>query len=148
MTAPTPRQFDAAVAQTLARLRQRLEDLPELYLRAYGAGHERVVRDSVGKITKGSVATPTEQIVGDPLDPLRPGAQAAVRRACERAPRHLADAENALGAIEREIFRALDRLDPHEGFAQLRYPITVTQAELEEAKAAQQRRHERGEGVA
>lgn len=146
MTAPTPRQFDLAVALALVHIRQRLADLPELYARAYGASHERVVRDSAGKISRGSVSDPTTEIVGDPRDRQRPGRQRAIRATLEAAEGHLADAENAIAAIEASILRAMDRLDPHEGFELPRYPITVSRAELEESQAAQARRLERGEG--
>ena len=148
MSAPTPRQFEAELARSLARISQRMADLPALYRWAYGASSDRVVRDSAGKITKGGVADPTGQIVGDPLDPQRPGAQRRIRKTLEDAGGHLAAAENAITAIEREIGLAMDRLDPREGFEQLRYPITVSRADLEDSHAAQARRLERGEGIA
>lgn len=146
MTAPTPRQFELAIAQTLARLRRHMAELPEIYERAYGASHDRVVRASTGKITKGR-SDPTEQIVGDPLDAQRPGAQAAIRRALERAPKKLAELENDLVSIEREISRAMDRLDPAQGFEPLRFPVSATNADLDEARAAQERRVARGEAM-
>lgn len=147
MTAPTPRQFEIDVARTLARLKRHLAELPLLYEQAYGASHDRVVRASAGKITKGR-SDPTEQIVGDPLDPLRPGAQAAIRRALERAPKKLAELENEVLSIEREISRTLDRLDPAPGFEPLRFPVSASNADLDESRAAQARRRARGEDIA
>lgn len=145
MTAPTPRQFNMALDQSLTRIRQRLAELPELYEVAYQASGWKVVRDSAGKISRGSVSDPTAEIVGDPRDPQRPGRQRAIRAALEAAEGHLADAENSLGAIESSIMKAMDRLDPRETWEPTRYPITVTHEELSVSYAAQVRRKGRGE---
>lgn len=145
MTAPTPRQFDQAVALSLSRIRGRLAELPELYAVAYEASGWKVVRDSAGKISRGSVSDPTAEIVGDPRDPQRPGRQRAIRAALEGAEGQLANAENSLGEIERRILKAMDGLDPRETWEPTRFPITVTHQEMEVFYAAQVRRKARGE---
>jgi len=148
VTAARPEKFNRELAASLAKMKRLMSDLPTLYAWAYNASSERVVRESVGKIHSGAVSTPTEQIVGDPLDRRRPGAQARIRAALESAPGQLANAENALVELERRIMAAMDGLDPHERPEPMRYPISVSQAELDDAKAAQKRRIDRGEGVA
>lgn len=100
---------------------------------------DRAVRGSAGKITHG-MSDPTAEVVGDPLDKKRPGAQAALRKVLERTPKRLAEAENILASAEGDIRRAMDRLDPAETFEPLRYPITTTEAERRESKEAQDRR--------
>lgn len=140
MTAPTPRAFDRSAKAAIARVRRELADLDDLYATAYDAGHTTAVRGSAGKIAVGGVNDPTGVIVGDPLDPRRPGAQAGLRRSCERASRKLAEIENMAASIRPELQRSLDRLDPRETFEPTRYPVSVTNAELEESRSAQRRR--------
>lgn len=126
---------------------RRLADLKLLYCgeqgdnadSAYSMSLEKAVRGSAGKISHG-MSDPTLEVVGDPLDKKRPGAQAALRKVLERAPKRLAEAENILSAVEADIRRAMDRLDPAETFEPIRYPITITQDELRESKDAQERR--------
>jgi hypothetical protein len=100
---------------------------------------ERSVRESAGKISHG-MSDPTVEVVGDPLDPKRPGAQAALRKKLENAPKRLVEAENILSSIEKDIRHAMDKLDPPERFEPTRYPITTTEAERRESKEAQDRR--------
>lgn len=145
MTALTPKQLDATLAYTLSRLKRGMAELPDLYRWAYGASHERVVRETAGRSP--GPADPTGSTVGDPLA-ARLAGRAAVRRTLERVPKKLAEIENTLTAIEREIARAMDRLDPREGFEPLRYPISVKDEELEESREAQARRRERREHIA
>ncbi len=145
MTAPTPRQFQMEIAESHARIKASLAGLPHVYERAYLAAGWQVGRESVGKISRGGISKPLEGIVGDPLDPRRPGHQAAIRKQLERANKQLAVAENVISDIAKDIERAMDRLDPPETFNQLRYPISVTHDELDERHAAQQRRLGRGE---
>lgn len=146
MTAQRPDQFARSVQRTRIHLDSQLRQLVELYRIAHDASLERVVRESAGKVMSGSASDPTAAITGDPLDKLRPGIQAAIRRTLERAAKQLAELENSVHAIEREIAKSLDRLDPKDGFDPLRYPISVSNADLDELQAAQQRRKERGEG--
>jgi len=145
VTAPTPRQFQLAIARTHANIKSKLAELPDLYERAYGAAGWQVGRESVGKISRGGISKPLEGIVGDPLDARRPGAQAGIRRALERAEKQLAEAENSVAAISRDIEKAMDRLDPKETFQALRYPISVTNEELGDLREAKARRLGRGE---
>ena len=140
MTALRPDQFEKLVNQTRNGLVRRLDELLIAYKVAHDAALERVVRENAGKVTSGGPADPTATITGDPLDAVRPGAQAAIRRVLESAPKDLASAENTIGGISRKIERAMDRLDPREGFEALRYPISVSNADLEESRAAQERR--------
>ncbi len=145
MTPPTPRAFARTCESAADALLQRLADLKLLYCGdqddggAYHMSLERAVRGSAGKITHG-MSDPTVEIVGDPLDPKRPGAQAALRKQLERAPKRLAEVENVLSGIEKDIRKAMARLDPPETFEPLRYPITTTQEERLESKQAQDRR--------
>lgn len=145
MTAQRPDQFARTAERTRLHIDEQLRLLVELYRIAHDASLERVVRENAGKVMSGSAADPTAMITGDPLDRLRPGAQAAIRKTLERAPKKLAEAENAVAAVEREIARALDRLDPRDGFDPLRYPISVSNADLELLHEAQRRRIERGD---
>jgi hypothetical protein len=145
MTAPTPRQFQLKIAQTHARIKHQLSELPDIYERAYNASAWQVGRESVGKIARGGISKPLEGIVGDPLDKRRPGRQAAIRRKLEEAEKHLADAESAIATIEREINKAMNRLDPPETFEALRNPISIMKDELEDLLEAQVRRRQRGE---
>lgn len=151
MTLLKPPTFDKVCDSTASDIKRRLDDLKVLYRGdqddggAYEMSLERTVRGSAGKISHG-VSDPTLEIVGDPLDKQRPGAQAALRRILERAPKRLAEAENILASVEADIRRAMDRLDPAETFEPLRYPITITQDEFAESKAAQDRRREEGHG--
>lgn len=147
MTALTPARFNRQVAETRARILKELADLPELYERAYWASHTQTGRGQGGKISRGGHSAPTEQIVGDPLDPKRPGIQASIRRTLERAPKTLANVESEVIGIERQISKGMDRLDPPPGFQALRFPVSASQADLEESRAAQQRRRERGEDI-
>lgn len=145
MTAPTPRQFDIILAQAHARITDEMKQLPELYSLAHGASVWKVSREQGGKISRGGVSKPTEAIVGDPRDPRRPGAQAGIRKALERAEKHLADAENAVVAARVDIEKAMDRLSPRETFVHERTPFSVNKAELEVLGEARLRRRERGE---
>ena len=148
MTVPTPKAFTQTCDETGERLLQRLADLRLLYCGdqddggAYDMSLDKPRRGSAGKISHG-ISDPTAEVVGDPLDRLRPGAQAALRKALERAPKRMAEAENILSAIEGEIRKAMDRLDPSMGFEPTRYPITTTIAERQESKEAQDRRRAR-----
>lgn len=147
MTPPTPRTFARTCDATAENMLRRLADLKLLYCgeqgdnadSAYSMSLEKAVRGSAGKISHG-MSDPTLEVVGDPLDKKRPGAQAALRKVLERAPKRLAEAENILSAVEADIRRAMDRLDPAETFEPIRYPITITQDELRESKDAQERR--------
>lgn len=149
MTVPTPRVFDQKCDVAGENILRRLADLKVLYGGdqddggAYHMGLARSVRESAGKISHG-MSDPTVEVVGDPLDPKRPGAQAALRKVLERAPKRLVEAENILSSIEEDIRHAMDRLDPAETFEPLRYPITTTEAERRESKEAQERRKARG----
>jgi hypothetical protein len=73
--------------------------------------------------------------------------QAAIRRVLEQAPRRVIEAENSLKALEKQLVGVMDRLDPREGFEQLRYPRTASESELVDAREAQRRREQRGEHV-
>lgn len=152
MTVPTPRAFERTCDAAAESLAHRLNDLKLLYCGdqddggAYHMSLERTVRGSAGKIRHG-MSDPTTEIVGDPLDKQRPGAQAALRRALERAPKRIQEAENILSSLEGEIRKAMDRLDPAETFEPLRYPITVTQAELADSQSAQDRRRAGSDGA-
>lgn len=151
MTPPTPRAFTRTCELTAESVLRRLQDLKLLYCGdqddggAYQMSLERTMRGSAGKISHGT-SDPTLEIVGDPLDPRRPGAQAALRKVLERAPKRLAEAENILSSIEADIRRAMDRLDPAETFEPLRYPITTTEEERQESREAQNRRRAREVG--
>ena len=123
----------------------KMRDLPNVYARAYLAAGWQVGRENIGKISRGGVSKPLEGIVGDPLDPRRPGRQAAIRKKLENAEKQLEIAINVVDDIAKDIGKAMDRLDPPETFDQLRYPISVTQDELGERHEAQQRRLGRGE---
>jgi hypothetical protein len=140
MTALRPDQFDKLLAQHRHGIERKLADLGKAYRDAYGASLERVVRENAGKVMSGGASDPTATITGDPLDPQRPGIQAAIRRTLEAAPKSLTDAENTIASVEAKIAKAMDRLDPREGFEAMRYPISVSHADLEESRAAQERR--------
>ncbi len=146
MTAMTPARFNRVLSESFANLKRLYEELPEVYERAYLASHSQSVRAEGGKVMTGR-SDPTEQIVGDPLDPKRPGAQAAIRRQLEVAPRKLAQAENSVSSIERTVQTAMDRLDPRAGFEALRFPRTASDVDLEESASAKERRKERGEDI-
>ena len=151
MTVPTPKAFDRVCDDAADQLLRRLADLKRLYRGededgadgAYKMSLERVVRGSAGKISHG-MSNPTLEIVGDPLDRQRPGLQTALRKKLEGAPKRIQELDNILASLEGEIRKAMDRLDPPETFELTRYPITVTQAEVQESKEAQQRRRSRG----
>lgn len=147
MTALTPARFKRQVVETRERILAELADLPELYERAYYASHTQAGRGQGGKISRGGHSDPTLQVLGDPLDKKRSGAQAAIRRTLERAPRTLAEMESQAIAIERSISKAMDRLDPPPGFDALRFPVSASPADLEESREAQRRRRERGEDI-
>ena len=147
MTALTPARFKRQVAETRERILAELADLPELYERAYYASHSQAGRGQGGKISRGGHSDPTLQVLGDPLDKNRSGAQAKIRRTLERAPKTLATIESDVIAIERLISKAMDKLDPPPGFEALRFPVSASQADLEESRAAQKRRRERGEDI-
>lgn len=147
MTVETPAQFQASSRQTLARITRALVRLQGSYLMAHNAALEKIVGDSAGKISTGERADPTATIVGDPRAQRLVG-QAALRRTLENAPQKLAELENAANAIERSILKAMDRLDPRETFEPIRYPITVSQEQIAESLAAQERREGRGEASA
>jgi len=139
MTAPSPREFENEVRVTLAVVQRELKAAVRAYRDAWDAGHTTAVRGSDGRVAHG-VSDPTAGVVGDPLDRRRPGAQAGIRAACERAAHRLATIDNAATSIRPDIARAMDRLDPPETFEPVIYPRTVTRAELEESRAIQQRR--------
>jgi hypothetical protein len=146
VTAPKPEDFERLLDQVLGQAARWRTDLAKEYRWAYGASHERVVREGVGRSSGPS--DPTASVVGDP----RPGAnriagQAAIRRVLEQAPRRVIEAENALKALEKQLVGVMDRLDPREGFEQLRYPRTASESDLTDAKEAQRRRETRGEHV-
>lgn len=149
MTLQTPRAFERTCDATAETLLSRLADLRVLYCGdqddggAYHMSLERAVRGSAGKISHG-MSDPTVEVVGDPLDPKRPGNQAALRKVLEGVPKRLVEAENILSAIEGSIRRAMDKLDPPETFEPLRYPITTTEDERRSSKEAQDRRRIRG----
>lgn len=143
----TPARFDRVLAECMANIKRMLEELPEVYERAYLASHSQARRAEGGKIMSGGPSNPTEQIVGDPLDAKRPGSQASIRRQLELAPRKLVNAENSISAIEKSVSKAMDRLDPRAGFEALRFPRTASQADLDESAAAQERRKERKEDL-
>ena len=143
MTALTPKQFDVQLAATFARMRIRMEALHTLYQGAYSASLSQRVIESAGRSS--SVSDPTGNVGFDHPAISRPHAQAAIRRTLERAPTQLAKAENVLNAIETEITKAMNRLDPPATFEPLRYPISTSQADLALSHEAQQRRKARGE---
>jgi hypothetical protein len=146
VTAPTPRQFEREIAETHARIKKTLAELPGLYSWAYGASGWQIGRESVGKISRGGISKPLESIVGDPLDRKHPGAQAGIRRTLERAKTQLADAENSITAIRRDIEKAMNKLDPREVFEPLRYPFSIKEEELKVLHEAKARREGRGNG--
>lgn len=147
MTAMTPARFNRVVSESFANMKRLYEELPAMYEQAYLASHSQAVRAEGGKVMTGRPSNPTEQVVGDPLDAKRPGAQAAIRRQLEGAPKKLAMAENSVSAVEKTIAAAMDRLDPRAGFEALRYPRTASDADLEESAAAKERRKERKEDI-
>jgi hypothetical protein len=147
MTAMTPARFERVCAESFANIKALYAELPELYERAYLASHSQAVRAEGGKVMTGRPSNPTEQVVGDPLDPKRPGAQASIRRTLELAPRKLANAENSVSSIEKAVSTAMDRLDPRETPVALRFPRTASDADLEESAEAKKRRKDRHEDI-
>jgi hypothetical protein len=146
VTAPKPDDFEKLLDQVLGSVNGYRDRIAKEYRWAYGASHERIVREGVGRSSGPS--DPTGSVVGDPRPgPDRMGGQAAIRRVLEQAPRRLVEAENSLKALERQLFGVMDRLDPREGFEQLRYPRTASELDLDSAKEAQRRREQRGEHV-
>lgn len=141
-----PDQFDQVVEQTRRVIDGRLASLRKEYREAYEASHRGIVREGAGHVASGP-SDPTAQITGDPLDKLRPGLQASIRRTLESAPKRLAEADSLVASIEPRIASAMDRLDPRERPEPLRYPRTASATDLAESKAAQQRRILRGENT-
>jgi hypothetical protein len=162
MTAPSPAQFSALLDDVLsdanvARWRARL--LRE-YTWLHGASHEAIVRERE-KTTGGATSDPTASIVigsvGSVDDVVPSDAkhspQAILRRALEEAPKDVVEIENAMKALERKLTRwhgKLDGrgiLDPAPDFARAHHR-SVGPDELALLREAQQRREERGEGIA
>lgn len=147
MTVQKPEAFDRTVSQSFARITQLYAEMHTLYRSAYDASLRPRVGESAGKVTASEVSDPTGEVGFDHPAIRRPTPHAAIRRALEACGRHMADAENAMKAAEREILSAMDRLDPREGFEPLRYPVSVSQADLEASREAQARRRRAGEVV-
>lgn len=147
MSLPKPDGFNRDIARSYARITRLYADLPLHYASAYEAALQPRVGEKAGKVTSSEVADPTGSVGFDHPKADRVSAHARIRRSMERIPRHLADAENALKAAESELLAAMDRLDPKESFQPLRFPVTASNADLEESKAAQARRRAEGEVV-
>jgi hypothetical protein len=143
VTLVTPRVFEQLMSDTMLRIAVELADLVVTYQTAYEASWDRVVHETTDKVS-GGVSDPVAAIVGDPLDPRRPGLQAGVRRTLERAPKKLVEIESVASAIRREIEGAMAKLEPPETF-EIQLPKSVSPEELDAARAAQARRRERGE---
>lgn len=159
MTVPKPEQFNRSVATSYARIRQRLEDLPQLYKDAYLAGETPRVLEGAGKVARGGVSDEVAVVVGElihtpevrdasnrVLKRAQPiGMHAGIRNVLERIPKRLQECENILATIEQDIWRAMDRLNPPEG-DDIVLPNELDPGDLDEAHAAQLERHRRGEG--
>lgn len=145
MSVQKPDAFKRSLAQSYARITRLYADLPLQYASAYEASLRPRVGESAGKVTASEVSDPTGEVGFDHPAIRRPTSHAGIRRALEGCGRHMADAENSMKAAEREILKAMDRLDPREGFEPLRYPVSVSQADLEASREAQARRKERGD---
>lgn len=124
----------------LAHVRRELKDVTRLYRTAYESGYTQARRGTGESRLAFGESNPTLSVLGDPLDKRRPGAAAGARRTCERTARRVVEVENMVGSLVPDLTRALERFDPKETFEQLRYPVSVTQADLEESRAAQRRR--------
>jgi hypothetical protein len=144
---PKPDAFNRDISHSFARMTRLYADLRLHYASAYEASLQPKVGEKAGKVTSSEVPDPTGSVGFDHPKADKVSAHARIRRAMERIPRHLADAENALKAAESELLSSMDRLDPREGFTPLRFPVTASAADLEESKAAQARRKEAGEVV-
>lgn len=138
MTSPTPLEFGRQLDE-LSRLttKKSLGSLLENYGHAHNAGHERTVQEQA-RIRSTNPSTPTESIAAS---------KASIRRECERADRLVRDSIANLEAANRRLMAALNSLDPPVTPEPLRYPRTVTNAELEESRGARERRREMGEAI-
>lgn len=145
MTALRPDQFEKVASRLQASIDAHIAELVDAYAKAHEAAWSGVVRENAGKVTSGGPADPVAGIVGDPLDRQHPGLQRAIRKELENAPTTLQGADNMISGIAKKIELAMERLSPREGFQALRYPRSASDADLEEAREAQQRRTERGE---
>ena len=132
MSAPDPRVLN----ERLNNIRGSLSRIPAEYAWLYPMGYERSVRDGE-KVTVSGVRGNDDLIIST----------YAARRALEEASRKVSDAEDLLRLAEGDLRKALGRHDPREGFEALRYPRSATRADLAEAKAAKERRIERGEAL-
>lgn len=161
MTAPSPAQFaalldDVLSSENMARWRARL--LRE-YTWLHGASHDAIVRERQ-KTTGGNTADPTASIVigsvgskDDPSNDAKLGPRAILRRVLEEAPKDLIEIENAVKSLERKLTRWHGKLDGHGMLDpapdfQRAHHRSVGDDELALLREAQQRREERGEGIA
>lgn len=155
MTAPTPRQFELAIAQALAsiseahdRIRAELEALPRRYEDAYEAAHLPAKHDGAGKISTGSRSDPTAALVGDPYDSEHLGTYNKIKTMLEKVPGKLVVAENLVESIAGSIDRAIDSLGPKAAFGDAIQMEGggATRDQIREAYGAAERRSARGEG--
>lgn len=137
MTALTPRQFERLATETFAAISRLRHQLVKEYAWAYGAGLDRTVQEQA-KIRSTNPSTPTETIAAS---------KAHVRRSLEEAVKDLTHARQDVEAAHRGIILAMDTLDPSARPEPLRYPRTVTNAELEESRSALDRRRAMGEAI-
>jgi len=140
VTALRPDQFEKIAAHLQANIETHIRELIAAYAQAHEAAWSGVVRENAGKVTSGGPADPVAGIVGDPLDRKHPGLQRAIRKELENAPTTLQGADNMISGIARKIMSAMERLSPPPTFEALRFPISASNADLEEARAAQERR--------
>ena len=114
MTVQKPEAFKRTVAQSFARIKTLYAELPAQYASAYEASLRPRVGETAGKVTASDVSDPTGEVGFDHPAIRRPTPHASIRRALERCEVHMADAESALKAAEREILLAMGKLDPRE----------------------------------
>jgi len=145
LTALRPDQFEKIANRLQASIDAHIRELVDAYAKAHEAAWSGVVRENAGKVTSGGPADPVAGIVGDPLDRQHPGLQRAIRKELENAPTTLQGADNMISGIAKKIETAMERLSPRETFQPLRFPVSASNADLDEAREAQQRRMERGE---
>lgn len=155
MTAPTPKQFEKTIAQSLARLsemyeriRADLQALPRRYEDAYEAAGWPARRENAGKISSRSGSDPTAAVNGDPYDPEHLGSYNRLKGVLEKLPAKCMTAENVVGSIADSIDRAMDVLSPRAEFGDAVQMDGggATREQLREALSAAERRAERGEG--
>lgn len=139
MTAPTPAQYERLLDElfSVSSSRRWRKVLLESYKWTVGPSLERAVVEEA-KIRSTSPNTPVETIAAS---------KAHIRRAQDRATRNVNHAISDLRDAIRACDQALETLDPPARPEPLRYPRTVSNAELEEARDARERRKEMGEAI-